>query len=319
MSARTEQLARAERDRGPAEHCTRCGGQCACQTEFPGSYRCQICTFIAAHPEGLVQHQREHGGKEKGKMTKSSGERELQAFVEAECPFLFDGSDEADGILDSDVAAYELLIGAMRDGLEDATREVANQNRLDIRLDADRREAMLLLDAQDPTWSMARNFDELSAKAQTTVIRTAKQLANRLVLQRRNRGTAGGGRSTPMTDPYQSQRMERMEQMARYRGYDMNTHAGRRAALDDVYAEHPHLRPRLARPGVMPVARATMGASYRLRRGAPPTGEPIGPPGANPTATVRPFAPHSEQGSRKPTPPAAAGTDGTGGIGGRSF
>jgi hypothetical protein len=50
--------------------------------------------------------------------------------------------------------------------------------------------------------------------------------------------------------------MERMEDFARRRGYDLSTRAGRRAALDDVYAEHPHLVPfrPLARPGVMPVA-----------------------------------------------------------------
>jgi hypothetical protein len=240
MSARTEQLARAARDRGAASHCPRCGGPCACQAEFGVSWRCQVCQFLA---------EREQNEKEEETMNNtSSGERELKAFVEAECPFLFDGSAEAGGILDSDVAVYEFLVSAMKDGLEDATRAVAIAHRLDIREPADRREAMKLLDAQDPSWSMARNFDELSSAAQTNVIRSAKQLANRLVLQRRNRGTAGGN-AKAMLDPGQAVRAERMEQVARQRGYDLGTHAGRRAALDDVYAEHPHLRPRLLRPG----------------------------------------------------------------------
>jgi hypothetical protein len=186
---------------------------------------------------------------EEGTVNIRNGERELRAFIESDCRFLFDGSYEAGGVLDSDVATYELVVAALRDGLEDATRAVAVANRLDIRQQADRREAMLLLDAEDPSWSMARNFDELSSKAQTTVIRSAKQLANRLVLQRRNRGTAGGGRAKPMVDPYQAQRHERMEEFARRNGYDLSTHAGRRAALDDTFSAFPHLRPRLARPG----------------------------------------------------------------------
>jgi hypothetical protein len=274
----------------------------------------EIRRFTNGDGEPMVAVETDIHFAEKDTMTttRSSAEREFRAFIEAECPFMFDGSDDAGGVLDSDVATYEFLVAAMRDGLEDATREVAVQNRLDIREQADRRAAMVLLDQEDPTWSMARNFDELSSKAQTTVIRTAKQLANRLVLQRRNRGTAGGGRPKPMTDPYQAQRMERMEDIAHRNGHDLSTHAGRRAALEDVYAEFPHLRPRLARPGehaqrVMPVARQTMGG-YTLRRGQPPTGEPVGPP-TNVAATVKPFAPvpHSE------------GTDGSGGVAGNLY
>jgi hypothetical protein len=120
---------------------------------------------------------------------------------------------------------------------------------LDIRESRDRQYAMKLLDEADSSWSMARSFDELSNAAKDNVIRSAKALAGRLIMQRRNRGTAGG-HGTPMTDPGQSQRMERVKQVARQFNYDMTTGAGRRAALSHVAREHPNLAPRqLGRPG----------------------------------------------------------------------
>jgi hypothetical protein len=290
------------------------------QREKEGSQMTEVRRFTnSAGDEMLAVETDIHFAEEGSTMNIQSGERELRAFIEREARFLFDGSAEAGGVLSSDVAAYDLVVAALRDGLEDATRAVANANRLDIRQPADRREAMLLLDQRDPTWATARNFDELSNAAKDNVIKSARGLANRLILQRRNRGTAGGGRPKPMVDPFQSQRTERMEEFARQNGHDLSTHQGRRAALDDVFTAYPHLRPRLPRPGdrhhVMPVA--TMGAGYRLRRGQPPTGEPVGPPGTNPYGAVRPFkpTPHTEQ----PCSWQDERNSGSGGVGGNLY
>jgi hypothetical protein len=113
-----------------------------------------------------------------------------------------------------------------------------------------------------------------------------------------------------------------MEDVARKRGYDLTTRQGRRAALDDVYAEHPHLVPRnYGRPGYghppMPVATSRLSSSgYTLRRGQPPVGEPVEPP-TNVAAPVRPFkpVPHSEQSSRW----TDERNSGSGGVGGNLY
>jgi hypothetical protein len=274
VSARTEQLARAERDRGAAEHCTRCGGKCACQTEFPGSYRCQVCRFIAEHPEGLAEHLRETHREQEGSqvnteirqftnrdgdvvlcMTETElrleedtmdhvsfaeGRREVRRFVESH-PELFNGSVEVDGVTDPGLAEYLFLVASVRDACHAAARDVAARFNLDFRKREDYAEAYKILAEEDPSWSAAR-FDDLSAAAQDRVVSAARRR-----MRTHTHGSHYGrpavlGYRPAMLDQHHQARAEEMVHQAKKHGLDLTTHDGRRAAYQHAIDERPHLK-----------------------------------------------------------------------------
>jgi hypothetical protein len=246
-------------------------------------------------------------------------------------PQLFDGSEHAYFSTTSiDVSEWEFLQAGLRDACEYAARGIANQNGLDFRRIEDRQEAYRLLYREDPSWSAA-SFDEMSAPAQTQLINALHRMKARIGKSHYGRPGLGYQPAHTMLDQHHQARMERMIAVAKRDGIDLSTTDGKRYAYQKVCDESPHLKVPAGRgrtnavdtrhPGVLPVAGGkmddqfddvfddTFSGRYKLRRGAPPTGEPSSPPGTNPFATARPFppTPHSE------------GTDGTGGLGGKIY
>jgi hypothetical protein len=272
--------------------------------------------------------------------TFAESRHEVRRFIEGH-PELYNGGESVGFTTDPQVAEYEFLMAAVRDACHSAARDVAARFHLDMRQREDYAESYRILAEEDPSWSAA-SFDELSASAQDRVLRSARQK-----MKVHTHGSHYGrpavlGYRPAMLDQHHQARAEEMVHQAKKHGLDLTTHDGRRAAYQHAIDERPHLKiPQgrgrtnatdLRHPGILPVAGGKMddqfggGPSYTLRRGQPPTGEPVGPPGTNPYGAVRPFkpTPHSEQPEwrdyRRPSgPPPAGGTSGTGGIGGHSY
>jgi hypothetical protein len=261
--------------------------------------------------------------------------REVRRFIEQH-PELYNGSAEVRFTTDPGVAEYELLMASMRDACHDAARDVASRFNLDMRKRDDYSESYRILAEEDPSWS-ASHFDELSDRAQAKVITAARRRMHVLTNGPSYGRPAVLGYRPQIMDQYADEREREMDHQARKHGIDLTTHDGRRAAYQHAVDERPHLKIPQGRGrtnaidtrhlGVMPVAGKPFDdqfAQYKLRRGAPPTGEPVGP--TNPMATVRPFrpVPHAEHPewkdySRPSGPPPAEQTNGAGGVGGNYF
>jgi hypothetical protein len=301
--------------------CPRHADNCPCLTEFPGSAGCQVCKYLAEHPDGYQPPQDRAPVATRKEKTPpmditsfAEGRREVRRFIESH-PELFNGSVEVEGVTDPNVAEYIFLTSAVADACHEAALEVAARFNLDMRDRADYAESYRLLAQEDDSWSAA-SFDELSAAAQDRVLRTARK--------KMARHTNGGfyGRPTReqhvvMDDQFKHDREAHMRAVAARDHLDLSTVDGRSIAYQRAADEHPHLR--------VPVGR---GRQHRgvpqlaLRRGQPATGEPVGPglTKVGPHNPNRPFSEHVDPQNPVPAPRTAEnGTSGAGGVGGRIF
>jgi hypothetical protein len=247
--------------------------------------------------------------------------REVRRFIESH-PELYNGSEQVHFTTDPQVAEFDFLVASLREACHEAARDIAARYGLDMRQRADYAECYRLLASEDPSWS-SENFDEMSAAAQNRLLAVARR--------RMRTHTHGGFYGRPaarghqaMLDEYAQARHAHMLAIAKRDNLDLSTVDGRTVAYQRVADEHPHLRIPVGRGrvhaadlrhiGIMPVAGMNRPfddqfSQYRLRRGQGSVGNPVGYPGD-----------FSEHDYRKPsTPPAATGTNGAGGVGGRNF
>jgi hypothetical protein len=247
-----------------------------------------VCRFVAAHPEGLAQHRREAHPPKKEKtpvdqnqITFVEERRALWHWLE-DHPALFDGSDEAYFSTTSiDISEWEMLQAALKEACEDATREYAQANGLDMRVRDDRQEAMRLLFRDDASWA-ASNYDELSPMAQAGLGRALGRMKARIT-QGSHYGRPQRAGHSLVLDQHAEEREAEMHRQAHRHGFDMNTRGGRNAALAAAVHERPHLAQPFGKNWAGTGQRSvgvqkTIHPQLTLRRGQGPQGSPVGMP-----------------------------------------
>jgi hypothetical protein len=204
--------------------------------------------------------------------------RELRRAIERN-PQLWDGSEAAHFSTDPDLVEYEIMTAAVRDACLEAARDQAARYGLDMRRREDWVEAHRLLAEDDPTWSCA-SFDELSSSAHSRVVKAVRKKMRPWTAGAYGRPAVAGGHWA-MADPYAEEREAEIVSQARRKGFDLQTHAGRHAALAAAIQERPHLAPLGGRhwsPKRATGLQKSLGPQLTIRRGQGPQGSPVGMP-----------------------------------------